>query len=213
MKVSEKSLELNIGAEVLDLLRNRLGMRKAYLRGLTQAEEKQEGVDFFAQLSNSARIFAFQFKAPRGRVEASPYRYTLVREQHDALYQLAYCNRDSVFYVFPFYVTTIKLQQDVPCLGQDSWLLDIANVPTQVFGNNSTKVICCQTGTATINPEYELRKLSTDGNWKMHGVSATEFAKWYEHYRGKHQRSEGQKNPWLVRGLRLAIVEQSRDRT
>jgi len=51
LKVSEKSLELNVGAELLTLLRNYWGMPKAYLRGLTQREERQEGVDFFVQLN------------------------------------------------------------------------------------------------------------------------------------------------------------------
>jgi hypothetical protein len=64
MKVSEKSLELNIGAELLGLMRTTLGMPKACLRGLTQAEERQEGVDCFVELNPNARIFAFQFKAP-----------------------------------------------------------------------------------------------------------------------------------------------------
>src|ERR1700692_4076341 len=36
MKVSEKSLELNVAAELLALLRNGWGLQKAYLRGLTQ---------------------------------------------------------------------------------------------------------------------------------------------------------------------------------
>ena len=67
VKVSEKSLELNVGAELLDMLRGRLGMHKAFLRGLTQTEERQEGVDFFVELSPATRIFAFQFKAPKGR--------------------------------------------------------------------------------------------------------------------------------------------------
>jgi hypothetical protein len=40
MKISEKSLEVNVGAEVLYLLREAWGMPKAYLRGLTQGEEK-----------------------------------------------------------------------------------------------------------------------------------------------------------------------------
>ena len=60
MKVSEKTLELNVGAELLALLRGPFEMRKAYLRGLTQREESQEGVDFFAQLTPETTIFAFQ---------------------------------------------------------------------------------------------------------------------------------------------------------
>jgi hypothetical protein len=50
MKVSEKSLELNVGAELLASLRSTPRFTKAYLRGLTQREERQEGVDFFARL-------------------------------------------------------------------------------------------------------------------------------------------------------------------
>jgi len=73
MKVSEKSLELNIGAEILNILRTK--MPKAYLRGLTQAEENKEGPDFFAQLNANVRLFAFQFKAPHGEKESSPYKH------------------------------------------------------------------------------------------------------------------------------------------
>jgi hypothetical protein len=70
MKVSETSLELNVGAELLGVLRNNLGMPKTYLRALTQREEKQQGVDFFVQLNPSTRIFAFQFKAPKDSMRA-----------------------------------------------------------------------------------------------------------------------------------------------
>src|SRR5437879_1593564 len=125
MKVSEKSLELNIGAELLGLMRNQWGMPRAYLRGLTQREERQEGVDFFAELDPDARLFAFQFKAPRGTVDSLPYRYTLVRDQHRALFRLARLAVYSVFYVLPFYVTTAKLQKDVPQLVRDTWLLNV----------------------------------------------------------------------------------------
>jgi hypothetical protein len=72
VKVSEKSLELNLATEILNLLRNQWGFPKACLRGLTQREEKQEGVDFFAQLNPKVRLFAFQFKAPRGMSEGTP---------------------------------------------------------------------------------------------------------------------------------------------
>jgi hypothetical protein len=89
MKVSEKSLELNVGAELLEQVRNGLGMSKAYLRGLTQREERQEGVDFFLRLGPQARFFAFQFKAPRGDSDGSPYRYTIQKDQHEALFDLA----------------------------------------------------------------------------------------------------------------------------
>jgi len=98
MKVSEKSLELNVGAELLGLLRNGWGMSKAYLRGLTQRQESQEGADFFVQLDPVTRLFGFQFKAPRGLADARPYQYTLMRDQHDLLFQLGQLSPGSVFY-------------------------------------------------------------------------------------------------------------------
>ena len=89
MKVSEKSLELNVGAELLMQLRGPWGRRKAYLRGLTQREESQEGVDFFAELAPGTMLFAFQFKAPKGDREWEPYRFTIQRRQHENLSALA----------------------------------------------------------------------------------------------------------------------------
>jgi hypothetical protein len=208
MKVSEKSLELNVGAELLGILRNQWGMPKAYLRGLTQSEEKQEGVDSFAQLTPTAWIFAFQFKAPKGRNDVAPYRYTLVSEQHALLFDLAQAWPGSVFYVFPFYVTPTKLQQDVPSLLQDTWLLEIACMPTdQVFGSQRTKVIRCRAGTAVINPEYRLHNLADAPDLKVAGIPAEYFASWYERHREVGRQPGRRKNPWLVRGLRVAIVQ------
>lgn len=153
MKVSEKALELNLGAELLGILRNSWGMSKAYLRGLTQREESQEGVDFFVQLDPTTRLFAFQFKTPRGIADVTPYRYTLMRHQHDLLFQLGQLSPGSVFYVFPFYATVAKLHQDVPHLVDDTWLLNVEDMPTlAVFGGTQSKIVRCWPGHATVNP-------------------------------------------------------------
>lgn len=142
MKVSEKSLELNIGAEILNLMRNSWGMPKAYLRGLTQAEERQEGVDFFVQLNPNTRICAFQFKAPHGKTESSLYKYTLVRYQHNPLFELSQLSPGGVFYVLPYYVTFRKLQNYVPNLMLDTWFLNVSPMqPPQVFGKHNSRTI------------------------------------------------------------------------
>lgn len=208
MKVSEKSLELNIGAELLWIIRNDWGMSKAYLRGLTQREERQEGVDFFAQLDPSTRLFAFQFKAPKGAVDEPPYRNKLVREQHRELSRLARRVPNSVFYVLPFYVTTTKLQQDVPALIEDTWLLSVDQMPTpQVFGAAQSKVVRCEDGRATINPQYALRTLREISHNSLIGLRPREFASWYNQFRkGDQKRPDGRRSPWLARGLRIAIV-------
>jgi hypothetical protein len=212
MKISEKSLELNVGAELLNLMRGPWGMPKAYLRGLTQREERQQGVDFFVQLNPSTRIFAFQFKAPKGRDDGAPYRYTLVREQHDLLHALAQEFPDAVFYVLPFYVTHPKLQNDVPNLMSDTWFLSIASMATQqVFGAKKTKVIRCQAGSAVVNPEYHLERPSDLKVLPVTaGVPSRNFAAWYIQLRKSDIKTADRKkptSPWLVRGLRVAIIQ------
>lgn len=218
MKVSEKSLELNIGAELLGILRHRWNLPKAYLRGLTQAEERQEGVDFFVHLDPATRIYAFQFKAPKGRNEQAPYRYTLVRYQHDQLHTLAAPSPGCVFYVFPFYVTPRKLQVHVPDLLSDTWLLDVAAMaPSAVFGTKKTTTIACSPAKAKINPEYRLEQLHSDGIRPASdeaavadtdpssqverpivlpgaGVAPSTFANWYSEFRSADEESDAGTN-------------------
>ena len=206
--MSEKSLELNIGAELLGIMRNQWGKPKAYLRGLTQREERQEGVDFFAQLDPAVRIFAFQFKAPIGRAEGPPYRYTLKKYQHRALFRLARAAANSVFYVLPFYLEIAKLQQDVPNLATDTWLLSVDQLRTaDVFGAAASKVVSCTPGQAAINPEYRLLPLSDVTHTGLVGIRPARFARWYRRYRQLDiPRVASRRNPWLARGLRIAVV-------
>lgn len=216
MRVSEKSLELNVGAEILFRLRKLPGMRKVYLRGLTQKEESVQGVDFFAQLTENARILAFQFKAPKVETKKPPYRFTLQSKQHRKLHQLTQGNRDSVFYVFPFYAAHSKLEHDLPNLLTDTWFLPVERMePDDLFGGQQSKVILCCPGRATANPNYELLKdFVSEESERMEtlsiGIKPGTFAEWYS---GLHssddsvQQAKKRKNPWLVRNLRVAIAE------
>lgn len=211
-KVSEKSLELNVGSELLDVIRWRWRMPRAYLRGLTQAEERREGVDFFAELSPSSRIFAFQFKAPKGQWgDALPYRFTIRRDQHDKLSVLARRWPWGVYYVLPFYVGPRKLRNEVPCLLKDTWLLRVADMAgTNVFGRNQTTTVYCCPRTALVNPEYTLlnpleMELQSDA-----GIPVLGFADWYGGLRNlidEPVQGRRRTNPWFSRGLRVAIVE------
>jgi hypothetical protein len=211
MKVSEKSLELNVGAELLASLRSTPRFAKAYLRGLTQREERQEGVDFFAQLPSGTRLFAFQFKAPKGKSDSKPLRYTIVRYQHDLLFQLAAKQPGSVFYVFPFYVTTAKLHKDLPQLSRDTWLLDVAALDTAAtFKSYDSRTVACDSGTATINPEYHIRRLDDAFVGSNSGVDPKHFLSWYRSFREAMTEEAGvrrrRRNPGLARGLRVGIA-------
>jgi len=217
MKVSEKSLELNVGAEILDQLRNKLGLKKAYLRGLTQREERSEGVDFFVQLNRKAKLFAFQFKAPKGRIEKGPYKFTIVDYQHKELASLAATQRDSVFYVSPFYIGFPKLQQDVPTLMNDTWLLDAGAVPiAPTFDKAKSRTVSCQAGMAKINPEFRLQSLRQLEIVHDAGIPAPIFAEWYRGFRNARDYHYGdevapvrRRNSWMTRGLRVVIVPPS----
>ena len=209
MKVSEKSLELNVGAELLALLRGPWKMPKAYLRGLTQREEHQEGVDFFAQQTPTTRIFAFQFKAPKGPHEGEPYRFTIQRQQHEKLSELAGDSVGNVFYVLPFYISPAKLQDDVPDLLTDTWFLPVAAINgAHLFGTYRTRTMRCERGMACINPEYELRRAGDlePGD----GIPVQRFADWYADLHGQNKNAidrRKRKDPSLVRGLQFAIVQ------
>ena len=210
MKVSEKSLELNVGAELLARLRGPLNMPKAYLRGLTQREEHRTGVDFFARLPDGTRIFAFQFKAPRGPSDDLPYTFTLGRDQHTSLHDLAVQEPGAVYYVFPFYVSTHKLVRDVPNLARDTWLLPAAplDVPT-VFASQRTKRVHCNRGTAVVNPNYPMKRLADLALSWEDGIRPGRFAEWYRGLR-RHASDPVDRpprmNPQVVRGLRVTIV-------
>ncbi|MDE0621721.1 MAG: hypothetical protein OXH83_08640 [Bryobacterales bacterium] len=183
-------------------------MPKTYLRGLTQREESQEGVDFFAQLPRASRVYAFQFKAPKGRSEGERYRFTIQRRQHSKLSALASGSPGSVYYVLPFYTSHAKLRKEVPNLLQDTWFLRVAAMgEASVFGSCQTKTLRCNRGTASVNPNYELQRGSELE--REPGISVVRFAEWYANLRDWGDDSNNRRerrNPWLVRGLRVAIV-------
>ena len=68
-----------MGTEMLWILGNIWHLTKASLRGITEREDSQKGVDFLAQLSARSRHFSFQFKALLKKSEALHYRYILNR--------------------------------------------------------------------------------------------------------------------------------------
>ena len=208
MKVSEKSLELNVGAELLTLMRGPWRMPKAYLRGLTQREENQEGIDFFAQLPPATRVCAFQFKAPKGRYEGVPYRFTIQRRQHQKLHALAQRSRCGVYYVLPYYVSPAKLAGDVPDLLRDTWFLRVSGMHDgNVFGTYKSKTMSCWRGIASVNPDYELQRGS-----EMEpdpGIPVGQFVEWYASLRDEDEEVtevRARRSPWLVRGLRVVLV-------
>jgi len=215
-KVSEKTLELNIGAEILQIIRSQHGCSRAFLRGLTQAEEYTHGVDFYAELPDSTRVYAFQFKAPKKGPEMEPYLFTIRSDQHMALHSAASGNPGSVFYCFPYYVGTAKLVTHLPTLQTETWLLDVASVFPAVFGPHQSKTVRCQGGVAQINLEYKLTSLieiknARDSAKPLLGKGLT-LKTLQDMFKMLLKRPDDKMrlSSWLTRGLRAVFVPPER---
>lgn len=201
---------------MLQLLRQ--SFPKTFLRGLTQVEERQEGVDVFVQMNPNTRVFAFQFKAPKSQPtwpscsnsschSNGRFKYSIQHQQHVALYKLASISPNTAFYVFPYYCCPHRLWNDCPRLLGQTWFLPIDNMtPQRVFGTHKSKTVTCQNSVASINPEFEmvqrdeLLEIIREG-----GIAVERFIEWYEFFQGL-RNEEGRMNPWLTRGLRLGIA-------
>ena len=137
-ELSEKSLELNICAELLHRIRSRPGCEKALWLGLTQAQERLYGIDELLKVGDGT-LFMLQFKAPwsNSRVD-DLYRFYVNERQHEALEGLATQSPDAVFYVFPLYSTWKKAEGHSPDLVQDTWLIRVSSIPLATLRSQST---------------------------------------------------------------------------
>ena len=128
--VSEKTLELNVCAELLQLIRTWPGCEGALWFGLTQKQERRTGLDQLIENVGPGFALMLQFKSPwPTSIVDHLYKFSINEQQHEPLDELAAEYPESVFYVFPLYSTWNKAQTDAPDLCQDTWLLPVASVP------------------------------------------------------------------------------------
>lgn len=127
--VSEKTLELNICAEILSLIRSSPNCRAAFWIGMKQDQEARNGLDeLISKLPNGMHL-ALQFKAPRSRPpNQMPYRFTINDRQNGNLLRLATRRPDAVYYVFPHYNTFIKMHSHSPVLLSDTYFLRVEHL-------------------------------------------------------------------------------------
>lgn len=212
-RVSEKTLELNVSAEILALIRATRN-RRAYLRGLTQAEENAEGVDVFVQLSPGTTLYALQFKAPKNERDGWPYDFTINEEQHRLLYDLSSLQSNSVFYVLPCYARPQKVYLHAPHLLRDTHLVPLEWLdPDDLFNEYETRTVSCiKRGTVHVNPEFEV----IVGRQKLGhvlsntcGIPAEDFVLWYRRFKAARSPETGKRSPWLCRGLRVVVCERT----
>jgi hypothetical protein len=126
--VSEKTLELNVAAAMLDLIRTGWpGCASAFWIGMKQYQEARNGIDELLSNMPRGRHLALQFKAPSSRrLDTLPYEYGLGEDQMARLLRLATTRPRSVFYVFPHYNTFTRMRNDSPDLLRHTYLLPVA---------------------------------------------------------------------------------------
>ena len=131
-------MELNVCAEMLQHIRSLPALRKATWHGLTQREERQEGLD--AKIQNSPGVaLMLQFKSPWATSKVDEiYKFTINKKQHKAMESLG-CS-EAVHYVFPLYSQWRKLGQDAPDILQDTWLVPVKCIPSKSLVKASTTI-------------------------------------------------------------------------
>lgn len=128
MRISEKTMELNICAQINQFLNRRI-----LWFGLTQKQEAKAGFDAATELNG--RIFLFQFKASNNLLKNGARRFYLEHGQMQKLIDRAKDTR-SIFYVFPLFGDTSELKgltDDLTGRSGDflknTWVLDVSTLP------------------------------------------------------------------------------------
>jgi hypothetical protein len=122
-QVSEKTLEINISAELLAIIRQWPGCENSYWLGMKQWEEADSGLDELLENGPAGSYLGIQFKAPwASRPDTNPYRYTLNELQQENLLNLARGGR-SVYYLFPNFNTVSRLIRAAPQLLEHTYVV------------------------------------------------------------------------------------------
>lgn len=133
MKLSEKTLELNICAQATHSVS---GGNRLFWFGLTQKQEAKAGFDACTKLSG--RLLIFQFKASNRLLKSRQRVFLAPHAQLQALRGHVGSHMRSVFYAFPLVGNTFELSRNPDLLSQ-TWLVDVAHLgglglPTKADG-------------------------------------------------------------------------------
>lgn len=123
MRLSEKTLEINICSQMSALLKRKQNL---FWFGLTQKQEAKAGFDVCTKFGG--RLLIFQFKASNHVLKSGQRKLLVPHYQFKNLKRIAGSSVRSVFYAFPMVGNTLEMQKD-PDLLHQTWLLDLTRVP------------------------------------------------------------------------------------
>ena len=125
-QVSEKSLELNVCAELIQCMRARPGCESAVWFGMTQSQERRTGLDETV-INAPGHSLMLQIKSPKATSTYDDhYKFSINRRQHEALALLVKGNPKAAYYVFPLYSKWTKILNHSPNLIKDTWLVPVS---------------------------------------------------------------------------------------
>ena len=222
-EVSEKSLELNVCAEMLHEIRQRPGCDAALWVGLTQRQESLLGLDAFIRNVGSGQSVMLQFKSPQASsLVDSLYKFSINERQHERLDRIARACPRTVLYVFPLYGKWSKARNYAPDLMQDTWLVRVSDIPYPLLasGHERHQVELRRDGSRmettihsptisvdAINAKDYFREMGMGLSIENEGVSSGALLEWLnENDRENYRENSGIEKPPRFRGLHALMV-------
>jgi len=165
MIISEKSLELNICGNIINVLRKNLNFRKVFLYGYTLRAEHRTGLDVSINLPNNKLfLLGLQFKKPIKKYGNYTYVFPInnnsKRDQHIMLF-ISSLIFDDIYYSFPAFIDTVELSNYSPNFLLRTFFIHIKDFPPHTFDRQQhTVIIDIKRGTAVVHSEeYEISKV------------------------------------------------------
>jgi hypothetical protein len=138
-RVSEKTLELNIVAEILSAIRLWSGFQSAFWMGPTQQQEARHGADELLLGTPPGHHLALQFKSPRPNPpDTDPFVFPINSEQHSNLARLAGSRAAAVYYVLPNINTLSSVRAAVPSLLSKTLMVHVSDVHLRPLDRSHT---------------------------------------------------------------------------
>ncbi|MFH2203119.1 MAG: hypothetical protein ABIJ96_08405 [Elusimicrobiota bacterium] len=133
-EVSEKTLEINICAELLGQIRGWPGCHHATWIGMKQDQEFRNGLDGLVRNAPGFHMM-LQFKSPSPTPrDTFPYRFRIGGHQYRALRRLSNLHPHAVHYVFPLFNTLRALGGACPHLLGGTHFLPVSVLPKGLRG-------------------------------------------------------------------------------
>lgn len=138
IEVSEKTLEMNINAEILAWIRRLRGCEQAFIVGMKQSQEARNGIDSLLSNVPKGRHLLLQYKAPHALpAGGNPYKFSLSARQYANLARMASLKPRAVFYVLPHLNQVADLRASSPDFLSATWFLSVNDLLTQHVATNS----------------------------------------------------------------------------